>query len=96
MELTVEVRIRVLDLAAGLSAISCPDCDQPLNLHQPDESVPDQLLATCDTCSRWFAVRELDTDGTHCAMFEIPADLPIEALLSDSSQSDRGGTEAQP
>jgi hypothetical protein len=85
LELSVEVRIRVLDLAAGLSEVSCPDCEQPLNLHQPDESIPDQILATCDTCTRWFAVRELDDDGTHCAMFEIPSNLPIESILAQQS-----------
>ena len=90
MEMTIEVRIRVLDLADGISDVACPDCDQPLNLHQPDESMPDMLLATCDSCPRWFAVRELRDSGTHCAMFEIPASLPLESLLAGQFPVDPG------
>src|SRR5262249_38254848 len=35
---------------------ACSCCGQELNLHQPDESRPSQLLATCDGCCRWFSL----------------------------------------
>lgn len=32
----------------------CPRCDSNLSLHQPDEDLPDRLLATCDFCKAWY------------------------------------------
>jgi hypothetical protein len=32
----------------------CPECGCELLLHQPDESLADRLLATCDECKAWF------------------------------------------
>jgi hypothetical protein len=32
----------------------CPVCGCELELHQPDESLADRLLATCGECKSWF------------------------------------------
>lgn len=34
----------------------CPQCGKGLSIHQPDEELPDRLLATCDHCKSWFLV----------------------------------------
>lgn len=79
-EIKVDVRLRVLTLESDVPAASCPDCDQPLNLHQPDEGMPAQLLATCETCSLWFAIHEHPTSERGLVMFEIAARQVVAAL----------------
>jgi hypothetical protein len=37
-----------------LSEIVCPDCEGHTIIHQPDEALPDRLLATCPSCTAWF------------------------------------------
>jgi hypothetical protein len=32
----------------------CPHCDADLEVHQPDEDLPDRLLAVCPCCKAWF------------------------------------------
>ena len=43
----------------ALSAPSCPNCGSALSIHQPDEELPNRLLATCNCCKSWFL-----TDGS--------------------------------
>lgn len=52
MKVTVEMTPRMIDLEAEDTVPSCPHCEQLLNLLQPDQSLPNQLLATCDSCLR--------------------------------------------
>jgi hypothetical protein len=35
---------------------SCPHCEDPLDLHQPDSAQPDRLLGTCPDCRAWFLI----------------------------------------
>jgi len=72
MQVSVELTARVIDLEAVDSAPCCPDCDQALNLHQPDERLPDQLLATCDSCFRWYSLFELSDNASEVLMLELP------------------------
>jgi len=65
----------------GDFAPSCPHCKNGLNLHQPDESSPDQLLATCDSCFRWFCLLELGSDGLDVLMIELPGKTMVEEAL---------------
>jgi uncharacterized protein YbaR (Trm112 family) len=32
----------------------CPRCRSPLQLHQPDPSAPERLLAVCEDCHAWY------------------------------------------
>ena len=52
--------------------MSCPDCRRPLSLIQPDESEPTRLLGTCDTCSKWAFLVELEPDWQKLLLIEIP------------------------
>jgi len=57
----------------GVNSLYCPDCQIPLDLHQPDQEEPMQLLGTCDECSKWFLVVELDSDWSGTLLLEIPS-----------------------
>jgi uncharacterized protein YbaR (Trm112 family) len=39
---------------ADMLTVSCPRCENPLTLHQPDEELAERLLATCEDCKSWF------------------------------------------
>ena len=58
---------------AGVNALCCPDCQAPLELHQPDLGQPMQLLGTCGSCSRWFFLVDLDFDGNETLVLELPS-----------------------
>ena len=54
--LTFELVARCRELGYLDQFALLPECQVPLNLHQPDEDQPSQLLGTCDCCSRWFFI----------------------------------------
>jgi hypothetical protein len=60
----------------------CPNCQAPLDLHQPDEHQPTQLLGTCDDCSRWFFLVEGELDWEGTMLFELPTADMIRATLA--------------
>ena len=47
--------------------IDCTQCNEPLQLHQPDQARPERLLGTCTDCGAWFLV-----DITEQAMVPVP------------------------
>ncbi len=79
MRASMELTARMIELERGDSAPCCPLCDQLLNLHQPDESLPDQLLATCDSCLRWFSLFGIGADPSRFLMLDLPDKAMIEA-----------------
>lgn len=88
-------RIRV-ELRAGLigsdvegASSNCPHCDTGLNLHQPDESSPEQLLATCDSCSRWYYLVELGNKNVKVLMIELPDKSVIEQAFAKGAPDPR-------
>jgi hypothetical protein len=86
--IAVELSVRLVDPESGSSPI-CPHCDSALNLHQPDETSPEQLLATCDTCFRWFCLVELGTESVDVLMIELPGKSMIEKALSRDAVDQR-------
>lgn len=78
MKATLELTARMIDLQAEDAAPCCPLCDQLLNLHQPDESLPDQLLATCDSCLRWYCLFGTGEDSNQFLMLDLPDKSMIE------------------
>ncbi len=64
--------VRTIAPGRGSRSLSCPDCRRPLSLIQPDESEPTRLLGTCDTCSKWAFLVELEPDWQKLLLIEIP------------------------
>ena len=75
---TMELTARVIDLEAEYTAPCCPLCEQLLNLHQPDESLPNQLLATCDSCLRWYSLFGIGENPSQFLMLDLPDKSMIE------------------
>lgn len=72
LKVTCELSARIIKPENLDYPPSCPACGQQLSLHQPDEKVPTQLLATCDDCSRWFSLVELSDDAREILMIDFP------------------------
>jgi hypothetical protein len=62
----LNVELAVHALTNGLPH-SCPLCDGDTQIHQPDDSTPDRLLATCARCKTWFLIDESET-----SMVQLP------------------------
>jgi hypothetical protein len=78
MKATMELTARMIDLEAEDTAPCCPHCEQMLNLHQPDENLPNQLLATCDSCHRWYSLFEVGDDASEFLMLDLPDRSMVE------------------
>jgi hypothetical protein len=78
MKAMLELTARTTDLEAEDAALSCPHCEQVLNLHQPDESMPNQLLATCDSCQRWYMLFSTGEDSSQFLMLDLPDKPALE------------------
>src|SRR5262249_37198314 len=55
ISLTVD-RFQPVPVAEHATAMACPRCHACLLIHQPDQHLPDRLLATCDECRTWFLI----------------------------------------
>jgi hypothetical protein len=51
--------------------LTCRGCRGSLDIHQPDPNQPEQFLATCSKCGRWYRVA-----GSTVANELIVLDLP--------------------
>jgi hypothetical protein len=57
----------------------CPSCREHLDLHQPDETCPGQLLAVCVSCGRWYVWLEEGEEGSGSVLVAIPAMVDLRA-----------------
>ena len=64
---------RILSKGQGTRSLCCPECRVPLNLLQPDENEPARLLGTCETCSKWVFLVELEPDWGKVLLVELPS-----------------------
>ena len=89
MKATVEMTARMIDLEAEDTAPCCPHCEQLLNLHQPDESLPNQLLATCHSCLRWYSLFGIGEESNQFLMLDLPEKSMIEEAGFTNGLGDR-------
>ncbi len=85
--------VRTIAAGRGARALCCPDCRLPLNLIQPDENEPSRLLGTCEQCSKWVFLVELEPEWRRALLVELPDSEAIyrklEQLGSESRSRDR-------
>jgi hypothetical protein len=89
MKTMLELTARMIDLAADDTVPRCPHCEQLLNLHQPDESLPNQLLATCDSCLRWYSLFGIGENSNQFLMLDLPDKSMIEEAGFTNDLDDR-------
>ena len=79
MKAMLEMTARIIDQKGNDRAPCCPLCEQVLNLHQPDESLPSQLLGTCNSCLRWYFLFCIGEESNRFLMLDLPDKSTIEA-----------------
>ena len=89
MKAMVEMTARMIDLEAEDMAPCCPHCEQLLNLLQPDQSLPNQLLATCDSCLRWYSLFGIGENSNQFLMLDLPDKSMIEEAGLTNGLDDR-------
>jgi hypothetical protein len=80
--MTFDLVARAITRSSAANSLCCPDCHDPLDLHQPDEEQPAQLLGTCDCCSKWFFVMELQPEWNGMLLVELPCEQTIRARFA--------------
>lgn len=85
---TLSLNVWALDSGEEGAEINCPSCAGPLNMHQPDENLPEQLLAICESCSHWYHLVE-STDSMEMLMIEIPAQALVHQLDAERGRTER-------
>ena len=53
--------------------VRCTKCESPLELHQPDQGLPERLLGTCEDCYAWYLM-----DVTKGVMVLLPVGESID------------------
>lgn len=81
----VVARSVVLSLESG--ALNCPECEAPIDLHQPDENQPATLLGTCFECSRWYLVIEVDDAYGRTVLVELPGAERIREIVEGAASN---------
>ena len=57
----------------GETELSCPVCDEELEIHQPDADLPDRLLATCGHCKTWYLIDvEAEESEGEVVLIQLP------------------------
>lgn len=64
--------VRTITPGGESQTLNCPECESPLNLIQPDEGDPCRLLGTCESCSAWGVLIELEQDWQKALLIEVP------------------------
>jgi hypothetical protein len=64
--------VRTIEPGVESGALECPACQSPLNLIQPDENDPTRLIGTCESCSAWGVLVELEPDWQKALLIEVP------------------------
>ncbi len=64
-----------------VSSLCCPDCHDPLDLHQPDQYDLAKLLGICGSCGNWYYVVETDAEWNRAILVELPSTGMIHAML---------------
>src|SRR5262249_2284541 len=81
---------RTITLGQGTRSLLCPDCSVPLSLFQPDEQEPSRLLGTCDSCSKWVFLVEVEPDWERGLLVELPDAETIRRGLETTEAPPQG------
>ena len=81
---------RVISTGQGTRSLCCPDCWVPLDLLQPDENDPARLLGTCESCSKWVFLTELEPDWSKALLVELPSTETLRQGLEGTPAPRRG------
>ena len=85
--ISIEMTTHAVSMSPEVCSLCCPECEIPLDLHQPDDNEPTQLLGICGSCSKWYFVVEIESDWNGALLFELPSAGSIRAMLATATAS---------
>lgn len=80
--LTINWNVTALEVSGDgiIASALCQKCRKELEIHQPQEDNPQELLATCGECGRWHLI-QVASDSSEAWMFNLPGvDFIREAM----------------
>jgi hypothetical protein len=80
-----DLMTHAVSMSSVVSSLSCPECEVPLDLHQPDDNQPTRLLGICCACNRWYLLVETESDWTSALLFELPGAEEIRGMVGVSA-----------
>jgi hypothetical protein len=60
----------------------CAKCQAPLQIHQPEPSIPDRFLGTCARCRSWYFI-SCTADRTEGVMVLLPTLDALQKALTE-------------
>jgi hypothetical protein len=82
--LSFDVVARPVVLPPESKTLWCPECQAPMDRHQPDENQPTLLLGTCLLCSKWFLLIEIEDVSGLTLLVELPSADRIREIVEAS------------
>ena len=79
--ISFDLMTHAVSMSPEVSSLCCPECEVPLDLHQPDDNEPTQLLGICGSCNKWYFLVEIEFDWNGALLFELPSAGAIRAML---------------
>ena len=65
--ISFEMTTHAVSMSPEVCSLCCPECEIPLDLHQPDDNEPTQLLGICGSCCKWYFLVEIESDWNDAA-----------------------------
>jgi hypothetical protein len=94
-QISISWEVTTLEVAAGgFLSFDCQECQTTLDIHQPDEEHPSQLLGTCRSCGAWHLV-EIASDGSEAMLLKVPNLDDVRHKLTGPTKSTRPNRRAQ-
>jgi hypothetical protein len=83
--ISFDLMTHAVSMSREVSSLCCPECEVPLDLHQPDDNEPTQLLGVCGSCNKWYFLVEIESDWNGALLFELPSARAIRAMLGTTA-----------
>ncbi len=80
----VVVHVRLSSKQPAASPPMCQKCETDLELHQPNQECPDEMLGICPQCGEWHFVRSSEAEGS-----VVVALLPLHDLERETNPRPR-------
>jgi hypothetical protein len=69
--------------ADGFVSAVCQKCQTKLDINQPQENDPNELLGTCSHCGCWHLI-QVSPDGAEALLFNVPGVDFVRATLAEA------------
>ncbi len=80
--IVLELQSSEVSMPYGVNEFCCPDCGDPLDLHQPEMYDATKMLGVCEECGNWYYMLETGADWSKALLIQLPKSGVVEAKLT--------------